>query len=228
MNHKAPQLRLEKSTWFQAIRNITNITNERTFISAELPRYGMGHSATVVEYERVTAVASTLVLANMNSLPLDWAARVSVGGSNLSIYIVKQLPVLPPEVYLEHLDLPSATVLTYAEIIVPRALELTYTSHALAGFARNLGYNGPPFLWDEMRRHCLKSELDAIYAHMYGLERDEIDYMLDAPAPNSIFLGLKRDEIKKFGEFRTKRLVLSAYDQLTRGELPKLDTETCI
>ena len=41
----------------------------------------------------------------------------------------------------------------YAELVVPRVLELTYTAHDLQGFAQDLGYDGPPFPWDEERRH---------------------------------------------------------------------------
>ncbi len=55
-----------------------------------------------------------------------------------------------------------------------RVLELTYTSHAMAPFARDLGYEGPPFDWDEERRALLRAELDAFYARAYGLTRDEL------------------------------------------------------
>ena len=77
-----------------------------------------------------------VVLANMDSLPLDWATRLSVGGVNINFSIVKQLPVLPPEVYLERarLKLPTSV-----ELIVPRALELTYAVYELGGFTRDVG-----------------------------------------------------------------------------------------
>ena len=150
----------------------------------------------------------------MNSLPLDWAARLSVGGTDLSNFILKQLPVLPPQAYAQR-HLHSAT--TYAEMIVPRVLKLVYTSHDLEPFARDLGYEGPPFAWDEERRQRLKCELDAIFAHMYKLQRSELEWILDAEHPGVSFPTLKRQEIKRFGEFRTKRLVLEAYDELAGG-----------
>ncbi|MCC6959795.1 MAG: hypothetical protein IT301_08115 [Dehalococcoidia bacterium] len=37
------------------------------------------------------------------------------------------------------------------------------------------------------------------------------------------FAGLKRSELKQFGEYRTQRYVLHAYDQLARGEMPDLE-----
>ena len=101
-------------------------------------------------------------------------------------------------------------------------LELTYTTDDLQRFAKDLGYNGPPFVWDDNRRHCLKCELDAIFAHMYHLERTDLEWILDALPPGSSFPALKNNEMKDFGEYRTKRYVLHAYDQLKLGKLPRL------
>ncbi len=222
VSNKAPLLNIDYAKWLQAFRGITRGTDERTLITGNIPWSGVGNSAPVVDYERGRAVASALVLSNMNSLPLDWAARFSVGGVNMNFFIVKQLPILPPEAYLEKVcsGLPM-----YAEMIVPRVLELTYTASDLEGFARDIGYDGPPFPWDDRRRHCLQSELDAIFAHMYGLDRADMEWILDPPLPSSSFPALKRNEIADFGEYRTQRLVLIAYDQLARGENPDPERE---
>ena len=177
----------------------------------------MSDRAPLLQFNKVAAVAS--VVANLNSLVLDFVARTSVGGTDLSFFIVKQLPVLPPEVYLETAPIGIA----WAELVVPRVLELTYTAWDLQAFAEDLGYDGPPFTWDEERRHRLKCELDAIYAHLYQLDRDDLEWILDAPEPSQSFPGLKRNEERQFGEYRTERYVLQAYDQLARGELPNLD-----
>lgn len=99
-------------------------------------------------------------------------------------------------------------------------LELTYTSHSLAPFARDLGHDGPPFAWDEDRRAHLRADLDAFYARAYGLTRDELRYILD-PAdvkgpdyPSETFRVLKEKEIRQHGEYRTRRLVLEAWDRM--------------
>lgn len=63
--------------------------------------------------------------------------------------------------------------------IVPRVLELTYTAHDLQPWAADLGHAGPPFAWDPERRAILRAELDAYYARLYGLTRDELRYILD-------------------------------------------------
>jgi hypothetical protein len=58
-----------------------------------------------------------------------------------------------------------------------RVLELTFTSHSLACFAHDFGYDGPPFPCDECRRARLRADLDAWYARAYGLTRDELRYI---------------------------------------------------
>ena len=219
MSNKAPLINIEYSEWLQTFRSITRATDERTILVDNIPQSGVGNSAPVITYDQSRSVASALVLANLNSLPLDWAARLSVGGINMNFYIVKQLPVLPPDVYIE--TAPPGN--TWIELVVPRALELTYTAWDLQPFARDLGYNGPPFTWDEERRHRLKCELDAIYAHLYHLEREDLEWILDAPEPSQSFPGLKRNEERQFSEYRTQRYVLQAYDLLAQGQPPNLD-----
>ncbi|MDE2879224.1 hypothetical protein [Candidatus Palauibacter soopunensis] len=136
----------------------------------------------------------------MNAIPLDWAARFSVGGVNMNFFIVKQLPVLPPEAYLEEARCGGSWV----ELVVPRVLELTFPSHELGGFASDLGYpEERPFLCDDARRHRILSELDAIFSHMYGLNRSEVEWILDAPAPSSSFPSLKQHELNRLSEYRT-------------------------
>lgn len=63
--------------------------------------------------------------------------------------------------------------------IAPRVLELVYTAYDLRPFAEDMGYHGEPFRWDEVRRAQLRAELDACYARLYGLTRDELRYILD-------------------------------------------------
>jgi hypothetical protein len=131
-----------------------------------------------------------------------------MGGTTLNYYLLKQFPVLEPDRYTAG-DL---------DIIVPRVLELTYTAHDLADWARDLGYTGAPFAWDPDRRAQLRAELDAYYARLYGLTRDELRYILDPTDlmgddyPSETFRVLKNNETRAFGEYRTQRLVLEAWD----------------
>ncbi len=146
----------------------------------------------------------------MASLTVDYVARQKLGGTNLNFFYLAQFPILPPAFYTE----PRRAFIT------PKVLELTYTSHSLAPFARDLGHDGPPFAWDEDRRARLRADLDAFYARAYGLTHDELRYILD-PAdvkgegyPSETFRVLKEKEIRQHGEYRTRRLVLAAWDRM--------------
>ena len=48
----------------------------------------------------------------------------------------------------------------------------------LTPFAADLGDEGPPFRWDEERRFAMRAELDAAFFHLYGIERDDVDYIM--------------------------------------------------
>ena len=199
------------AAWFLGHRGLTNATNERTFITSLFPRAGVGNSLPVWVMPRTISSALVAGLyANTASLVVDFAARQKVGGTNLNFFLVYQFPVLPPTFYTE----PRLAFIT------PKVLELSYTSHSLAPFARDLGHDGPPFAWDEDRRALLRADLDAFYARAYGLTRDELRYILD-PAdikgpdyPSETFRVLKEKEIRKHGEYRTRRLVLAAWDRM--------------
>lgn len=143
-------------------------------------------------------------------LCLDYVVRQKIGGTNLNFFYMQQFPALPPSQYTER----------DVAFILPRVVELTYTSEAMRPFAEDMGYKDSPFKWDPDRRAQLRAELDAYYAHLYGLTRDELRYILDPSVvkgedyPSETFRGLKNNEMKQFEEYRTARLVLQAWDHL--------------
>ena len=100
--------------------------------------------------------------------------------------------------------------------------ELTYTASDMAPFAQDLGYEGEPFRWDPERRAELRADLDAYYAYLYGLSKRELRYILDPKDvmgedyPSETFRVLKGNEVRKYGEYRTRRLVLDAYDRFAK------------
>ncbi|AQV92286.1 hypothetical protein BJN34_00065 [Cupriavidus necator] len=161
------------------------------------------------------------LLADQCSLVHDFVARQKVGGTHLKYHVKKQITHLPPSAYQ-----PEELA-----FIVPRVLELTYTAHDLRPWADDLAAydprpaaeRGQPFAWDPARRAQLRAELDAYYARLYGLTRDELRYILDpadvmgAGYPSETFRVLKNNETREFGEYRTQRLVLSAWDSLEQG-----------
>ena len=202
--------------WLLGFRGIARANDERTMISTITMRIAAGNSLPILLFRNfVNPKLVACLAANLNSLVMDFATRFKVGGINMNFFIVKQFPVLPPDRYTDN-DI---------KFIVPRVLELIYTSHELKPWAEDLGFSGDPFLFDPDRRAQLRSELDAYYAFLYGMSRDELRYILN-PAdimgedyPSETFRVLKNNEEKEFGEYRTRRLVLAAWDALERGEL---------
>lgn len=187
----------------------TTATTERTCVVTLMPFAGVGHKQILILTSR-TPTEEVCLVANCSSLTLDYVARTKVSYINFGRFIFKQLPLLPPSFYTE----------TIVRFISKRVVELTYTSHSMTPFARDVGYNGPPFAWDEERRALLCAELDAFYARAYGLARDELRYILD-PAdvkgpdyPSETFRVLKEKEIRQYGEYRTRRLVLEAWNRM--------------
>jgi hypothetical protein len=201
-----------------AFRGITNTTNERTFIASILPRVGVGNSAPLL----VSAVEPKLrlcLLSNLNALVFDYVVRQKVGGTNMNFFIVNQLPSLAPDQYTED----------DVGYISSRALELVFTCEDVRAFAEEFGYKGDPFTFNPSRREEVRAELDAYYAHLYGLTQEELRYILDPKQvfgddfPSETFRVLQEREAKEFGEYRTQRLVLEAFEKI--AELPRFHLE---
>ncbi len=303
--------------WLFGIRRVTRNTDERTLIGSVIPRVGVTYGLYLITSPQITTFS--LLIANFNSLVLDYICRNFLSQPSLTLGVIKQLPVLPPDRY-------SQNDINY---ITPRVLELTYTAWDIKPFAddlwnptrsqsevegsktetdsiltqasdkkqlkfaldieitgkkqlelttppdpthqthlrqlileqwqanraaieqdaltpqpprplgegeqedflhpspsgrgaggEGLGIPLPPFIWHETRRAQIRAELDAYYAQLYGLTREELRYILD-PAdiygtdfPSETFRVLKNNEMKKYGEYRTQRLVLEAWDKL--------------
>jgi hypothetical protein len=210
-----------KREWLLAFKDVTAATNERTAIFAVIPRVGAGHTLPVVLFSQShEAIQVCEFLANANSLVFDYVVRTKLGGLHLTYTILNQLPFLPPASYLSE----------DSGFILSRALRLTFTSTDTASFASDAGYHGCSFSWNEEERHQIRSEVDAYFAHLYGLTRDELRYILDPKDvfgedfPSETFRVLKEREEKEYGEYRTQRLVLEAFDKLAesprfRGEM---------
>ncbi|MCL4733112.1 DUF559 domain-containing protein [Patescibacteria group bacterium] len=189
--------------FLHAFRRVARTTDERTFIFTPIPLYAAGDSIFLIVPE-IEGVPTHVLAANLNVLVFDFVVRQKVGGMNASFFLVQQFPVLPPSTYTP----------TLLDFIVPRVLELTYTAWDLQPFAQDVGWDGPPFIWDEERRFLMRCELDALYFHLYGIARDDVDYIMET------FPIVKRKDIAATatddfeGEYVTKRVILEMYDQM--------------
>ncbi len=157
--------------------------------------------------DRFDVESAVCLLANFNSFGFDYVTRQKVQATHLTWYTIEQLPVIAPADY----DRPFGST-TARELVRDHVLRLTYTAHDLAPFARDLGYTGPPFRWDEEARRHLRARLDALYFHLYGLSREDTDYIL------STFPIVRRQDEAQFGIYRTREMILAYMHALDAGD----------
>ncbi len=195
----------ENYKWFIGYKNVCSPTNERTFISTVIPFSGVGNSLPLIlsDYKDKRI---TLLIANLSAFVLDFIVRQKVGGQNLNYFIVEQLPVLPPEYYDKEFQ-----GIKIGDFIKERVLKLVYTGYNLKEFAEDIGYRGEPFLWDEKERLHLQSQLDALFFILYGIEREDVDYIMET------FPIIKKQDKEKYGKYLRKHLILEYYNAYKSG-----------
>lgn len=194
--------------------------------------------------KNVKSILKACLLSNMNSLPFDFVARFKVGGINFNFFIVNQLPVLHPMEYSEaaiSFIVPRVMALTYTATDMTEWARALWKDSSLKIRLKMLQLNNKenegitdekfvdrefsesflsPYIFDDAKRAVLRAELDAHYARLYGLTRTELQYILDPQSvmgedyPSETFRVLKDNEIAKYGEYRTQRLVLEAWDRM--------------
>lgn len=229
--------RFAQTNAFLAVRRFARGTDERTIIGSLAPPTAFADSATLIfqtgRRERPDEVA---LCACLSSFPLEYCARQKVGAIMINQFILAQLPVLPPEMFADRSAWSSETSLF--DWILPRVVELTYTSWDMEPFAKECGLTSAPFHWNEERRFILRCELDAAFFHAYlsadtdgnwrqaenetaeelaGLEstfstpRDALAYMMDT------FTLVREHDEERYGDYRTKLQILAIYDRMQQA-----------
>jgi hypothetical protein len=199
--------------WTLAFKDVTAPTNARTMIAAAVPLYGFGNTLPVLlpgdaeqvpDYQRF----APLLLANLNSLVFDFVARQKVQGQHLNLYIVEQIPVIPAAIFEQNVGKRNI-----ADFIREQVLHLSYTAVDLRPFAEDMGYAGEPFVWDEEDRRHRLAKLDALFFHLYGLNREEADYIL------AQFPIIREQDEQQCGRYLTRDLILAYMNAVAAGDL---------
>ena len=167
-------------------RNIARSTDARTLIAARVPRTAVGHSMPLIASD-----ADDVLQAAFTTYALDFVLRQKLGGTNLTFNYMQQLPLPPPEVIHEERAWSDSSILNW---IGDRVRYL------------NVGVAQPG------RREIL-AEVDAAFFHLYGVQREDIDYIMES------FPIVKRKDISEFGDYRTKHLILDIYDAISESAL---------
>ena len=181
----------------QGWRDVARSTDERTLIGSAHPYVAAGHKLPqIVSLDSIDRTKCGLLPSITNSFVCDYVTRQKIGGTSVAFFVIKQVPIrVQVAVYLEHW-------------IKLRFLELSYSAWDMAPFANNLGYCNPPFRWDDSRRTLIDAELNALMFHLYGIARSDTVYIMDT------FPTVERKDEQRYGEYRTKRLVLDRYDAM--------------
>lgn len=179
--------------------------NERTMIAWFAPHFPSTHITPRIliptgEDCRDKVERYSLFAAGLNSFAFDFLLRRRMSRQGVDFFIVKQTLVPRDERY--------DVVRVPRRLIEQMVLELSYTAWDLQPFAKDIGYDGPPFQWDAERRFSLRCELDAAFFHLYGLSRDDTQYVMET------FSVVRKNDEKAHGEYRTKRVILEIYDEI--------------
>lgn len=216
---------LASAPYALGFKDVTAPTNVRTMIAAITPSGAAGNTLPLIEINSDKGQSDpanlSLFAANLNAIAFDFVARQKVQGQHLNWFIVEQLPVVPRTGYARTFGAKSA-----AGIVNEAVLELTYTAHDMAPYARDMGHVDdagevlPPFIWDEERRLHLRAKLDALYFILYGIfdpadpaqSRDDIRYIY------STFPIVERQDVAAYGTYRSRDLALAYVNALIAGQ----------
>ncbi|MCK6505655.1 SAM-dependent methyltransferase [Myxococcota bacterium] len=193
-----------------AFGDVANPRNERSFTAALVPPGVIcGHKVPTIVFDRAYEWAYLPWLAVANSFVMDWMARSKLSSPSMTFSLMDSLPF--PR---------SKRTDPWVQRVAPLVLRLVCTAPEMTPFWNQMADLGfcqrvpegtvpPDALLDEAARDVARAELDALVAHdVYGLTRAELADVLET------FPVVKKRDIKAHQEYRTKRLVLEAFDRL--------------
>lgn len=204
--------------WIPTLKRVTASTNERTLIGCVLPRGAVSYTLYCCYTHQVKPLDIILVWAGMLSFAADYLVRTKTAQPSLPIGCIQEIAFPHPDAFQQTIGKRFIS-----KEILMRVFELTYSTYDMKPFAEDVWaelYPDPatrpplpePFIWDEERRFKIRCELDALYFYLYGINRDDADYILET------FPIVKRKDIAQFGEYRTKNLILEIYDAMQHAK----------
>ncbi|MEA5053081.1 MAG: restriction endonuclease, partial [Propionicimonas sp.] len=173
-----------------AWRGIARTSDVRTAIGTVMPAAipGGGNFDMVLGCDRNELPGFAAVFS---SFVLDFVARQKLSNMHLQFSVAKQLPMATPE------QLGSLAL----SLDRPLGAWVALRVDRLNGWIPNL-----------IQRAHMRAELDAMMFHVYGLTRPDVSYVMDT------FPIVKRNDEAAFGTYRTKDLILSAYDAMAQAK----------
>jgi hypothetical protein len=193
------------------IRNASQpMTNARVAIGSLVPQSGASNGCPVLIFrgqnDAETAKRIILFEAMFNSITFDYVLRQKMSTGNVNKFILYQVAGLVPDKFALQVSLMGKNV-SAADLILQNVHILQFNTKSMSTFFSRFGLS-TAFIWDNERRSKSICIIDALIAHLYGLTRPQYEYIL------SQFNLVENQEMKSFGEFRTKRMCLEYYDKI--------------
>ena len=183
-------------------RRVARNTDERTCISAILPWGAASYGWILTSGPSAPELA--FLCAQYNSHIFDYILRQFLTQPSIPQSTFQQIPTVPRSV-AEAADFGDGPVF---QRVVEMSVRLSATDIKLSEWAAECGCHDAPYNWSLDDRFETSVELDATFLRLYGIERTDASYVLDT------FPLIKRKDEAEFGEYRTKRLILEAYDRM--------------
>jgi len=170
--------------WFLGFRDVARNDDTRTFLANIVPYAGVTNKLPLL-LTNTDPIRELCLLGNLCAFPFDYVVRQKLGDVSMNKFIVEQLPVLPPDTYAKPCPWDHRT--TLESWISQRVLKLTCTAEDMLPLADachftsgsfQAEYGGRLNKWDEAERAELMAELDAAFFHLYGIGRDDVEYIL--------------------------------------------------
>lgn len=191
--------------WLLGWRDICRSTDERTTIAAINGAGASPEGGTLLTFPS-PPVGAPAILAVWNSFTFDFVARQKVGGTHLKYFTMRQLPMPDPSTL--EAQVPWQTDESWNMWLAARTLALLVDSNEMTPLGADFEFAGITNPWDPERRRLIRAELDAGCFRLFGIPRDDVDYIMET------FPIVKRKDEAAFGSFRTKELILDAYDAM--------------
>lgn len=219
------------TNWFFGFRSIARSTDERTVIASIFPFSAVGNSINMIT--GLSAKEAAILLAISNSFVFDFCARQKISGSNVNIWIFKQLPMLAPDI-LERKCPWDSEIGSVETWLIQRVVALVYTSTETEKFAIECGSNYQLNTWNEYQRFILKSEINAAMFILYfkldengfwpntdSIKKTKLKEWFEKPNQaityilNSFPIVKSKDEKNYNGVYQTQDKIINCFESIT-------------
>lgn len=175
-----------------AFRDVTNRTNQRTVVVALVPgKVFIANQAPYLLWPRGRPQDEAYLLGILSSVPLDWYSRRFVE-THVNFYVFNPFPIPRPD---EHDILPKR--------IIELAGRLACPDKRFAKWAEAVGVECGPLPEDQKQDHI--HELDAVVAHLYGLEEKHLIHIFETFHEGWDYAHRLKATLKHFREWKKRR-----------------------